>query len=462
MIPTSLREVAAATGGTLVDVVDPEAAVLGPVVSDSREVRAGSLFVALPGSRVDGHAFARDAAAAGAVAVLATHPVGTPAVVVDDVLLALGRLARAHLDRLPHATVVAVTGSAGKTTTKDLLAELLEPLGPTVAPPGSLNNELGLPLTVLRADEATRFLVLEMGARAESHIAYLCDIAPPRVGVELLVGTAHLGEFGGQEAIASAKAELVRALPADGVAVLNDDDPLVAAMASLATGRVLRFGTGATADVRAVDVTADAQGRARFRLVTSDGTCPVSLRLVGVHHVTNALAAAATAWVLGLPVERIGRLLSDAQPRSRWRMEVTERPDGVVVVNDAYNASPESVRAALQTLKVIGEGHRTWAVLGEMRELGAAATAEHDAIGRLAVRLDVSRLVVVGEAARPIHLGAQLEGSWGEESVFVPDAAAAVTLLSRELQPGDVVLVKASRAVGLERVAEALLGEDAA
>lgn len=463
MIATSLRAVAAATGGMLVDVADPAAEVAGPVVADSREVVPGALFVALPGTRVDGHAFAREAFDAGAVAVLSTRAtVGVPTVVVDDVLVALGRLARSHLDGLPRTTVVGVTGSAGKTTTKDLLADLLPALGPTIAPPGSFNNELGLPLTVLRADERTRFLVLEMGARAEEHIDYLCAIAPPRVGVELLVGTAHVGEFGGRASIARAKAELVRALPADGVAVLNADDPEVAAMAGLANGRVLRFGEGDDADIRAVGTSVDDRGRARFRLVTPDGAADVALQLVGGHHVTNALAAAATAWVLGVPTEDVAVTLSAAVPRSRWRMEVTERPDGVVVVNDAYNASPESVRAALRTLKVLGEGRRTWAVLGEMRELGDTSVAEHDAIGRLAVRLDVSRLVVVGQAARPMHLAAQMEGSFDDESTFVADADEALELLRRQVQPGDVVLVKASRAAGLERVAEALLEEVAA
>lgn len=457
----SLREIAAATVGALVDVPDPQARVTGPVVSDSRQAQPGSLFVALAGDRADGHAFARDAVDSGAVAVLAARPVGAPAVVVDDVLTALGRLARAHLDLLPRTTVVGITGSAGKTTTKDLLADLLADLGPTIAPPGSFNNELGLPLTVLRANQETRFLILEMGARGLEHIDYLCTIAPPRVGVELIVGTAHVGEFGGRDTIAQAKAELVRALPADGVAVLNADDPEVAAMAAVAGGRVLWFGQASRASVRAEEVELDRHGRARFRLITPDGQHPVSLRLVGAHHLTNALAAAATAWVLGLPTDRVARRLSEAGPRSRWRMEVTERPDGLTVVNDAYNASPESMRAALQSLKVIGQGRRTWAVLGEMRELGECATAEHDAIGSLVVRLDVDRLVVVGEAARPIHLAAQREGSWGDEATFVPDVAEAVALLQRKVRPGDVVLVKASRAVGLEQVAAALLSEAA-
>ena len=462
MIPTTLREVAAAVGGTLVDVADPDQLLVTSCVSDSRAAGPGALFVALSGTRVDGHAFAVDAMAAGAVAVLSSRPVGAPAVVVDDVLRALGRLARAQLDRLPQVTVVGITGSAGKTTTKDLLADLLATQGPTIAPPGSFNNELGLPLTVLRADADTRFLVLEMGARGEHHIAYLCEVAPPSVGVELMVGSAHVGEFGDRAAIARAKAELVQALPSDGIAVLNADDPTVAAMADRSGGRVVWFGQAPDADVRAEQVEIGADARASFRLVTPDGQADVRLGLVGAHHVTNALAAAATAWVSGVGTGTIAELLTGAQPLSPWRMEVSTRADGVVVINDAYNASPESMRAALQTLKVVGAGRRTWAVLGEMRELGDTAVTEHDAIGRLVVRLDVSRLVVVGEGAKPMHLAAQLEGSWGRESEFVPDVAAAVELLARELRAGDVVLVKASRAAGLERVAAAVLDEVAA
>jgi UDP-N-acetylmuramoyl-tripeptide--D-alanyl-D-alanine ligase len=456
MITATVAEVAAAVGGSLADGADPGAVVLG-VTSDSRTVQPGSLFVALSGTRVDGHEFAGDAVASGAVAVLAVRPVGTPTIVVDDVLIALGKLARFHLGRLPDTTVVAITGSVGKTTTKDLLADLLQRLGPTVAPPGSFNNELGLPLTVLSATRETRFLVLEMGARAESHISYLCEIAPPTIGVELMVGSAHVGEFGGRDSIARAKAELVRALPDSGVAVLNADDDQVMAMAALSKARVVTFGTAKSAVVRAVDIVVDERDRPTFRLVTPDGAVTVPLGLSGTHLVVNALAAAAVAWSVGMAPEHIAAALATAQPRSRWRMEVTDRSDGITVINDAYNASPESMRAALKSLKQIASGRRAWAVLGEMRELGNDSAAEHDAIGRLAVRLDVQRLVVVGEEARPIHLGASLEGSWGDESMVVPDATAAIQLLEKELLPGDVVLVKASRAVGLERVAHALL-----
>jgi len=457
VIPLTLREIATAVHGSLVAVPDPDAVVVGPVVADSRVVGDGGLFVALVGDHADGHDFAAEAFAAGAVAVLSARPVGGPAIVVDDVLLALGRLARAVVDRLPGLTVVAVTGSAGKTSTKDLLAQVLDGLGPTVAPSGSFNNELGLPLTVLSVDAGTRFLVLEMGARGEGHIAYLCGVAPPDVAVVLMVGAAHVGEFGSIAAIADAKAEIVTALAPEGQAVLNADDRAVRAMASSTSAPVTWFGTAPDADVRATDVHTEPTGRAAFVLSTAEGRAAVSLQLVGEHHVANALAAAAVATHFGATVQQVADALSRAVPRSRWRMEVVERADGVTVINDAYNASPESVHAALKTLAAMGQGRRTWAVLGEMRELGEASTVEHERVGRLAVRLDIDRLVVVGAAAEPIYLAACLDGSGGEKPVLVPDPDAAVALLRRQVRPGDVVLVKAARAVGLERVASALL-----
>lgn len=459
MIPLTLEEVAAVTGGRLADGADPRRTVAGPVAVDSREVAAGALFVAVAGERVDGHDFAAAALDAGAVAILAARPVGVPAVVVPDTVGALGRLARAVADRLPAARITGITGSSGKTSTKDLVGQLLANLGPTVAAAGSYNNEIGVPLTVCRAEATTRHLVLELGARGVGHIARLAAMAPPRIGVVLNVGTAHVGEFGSRDVIARAKAELVESLPADATAVLNADDDLVAAMAARTSARVVTFGLSETADVRAEDVELDASGRPTFRLVTPQGSAPVRLRLYGEHNVSNALAAASVAAACGMTVDDIAAALAEARAQSRWRMEVTERADGVTVVNDAYNANPDSVRAALKALVGMARGRRTWAVLGEMLELGDASRDEHDAIGRLAVRLDVSRLVVVGQGARPMHLGAGLEGSWGKESIFVPEAPDAVELLRTQLRSGDVVLVKASRAAGLERVAQALLAE---
>ncbi|KJY29242.1 UDP-N-acetylmuramoyl-tripeptide--D-alanyl-D-alanine ligase, partial [Streptomyces katrae] len=412
-----------------------------------------------------GHEYAERAVAAGAAAVLAARPVGVPAIVVDDVEKALGALARAVVGRL-GTDVVALTGSAGKTSTKDLIAQVLQHHAPTVWTPGSLNNEIGLPLTALKATAETRHLVLEMGARGIGHIAYLTGLTPPRIGLVLNVGTAHIGEFGGREAIAQAKGELVEALPSEaegGVAVLNADDLLVRAMSARTKARTVLFGEAEDADVRATEVRMTPSGQPSFTLHTPTGCSDVTLRLYGEHHVSNALAAAAVAHVLGMSVEEIATALSGAGTLSRWRMEVTERADGVTIVNDAYNANPESMRAALRALAAMGGagkegGGRTWAVLGPMAELGDASLAEHDAVGRLAVRLNVSRLVAVGgREASWLQLGAYNEGSWGEESVLVSDAQAAIDLLRSELRPGDVVLVKASRSVGLERVALALL-----
>jgi UDP-N-acetylmuramoyl-tripeptide--D-alanyl-D-alanine ligase len=491
VIPLTLAEVAAAVGGRLHD-ADGSEAVTGSVEFDSRRLGQGCLFVAVPGERVDGHDFAEAAIRAGAVGVLAARELPVPSVIVPAVewrasrahalagdtdgsgaavLAGLAALARSVVDRLTPGglAVVGVTGSSGKTSTKDLIAGVLAALGPTVAPPGSFNNELGHPWTVLRADEHTKHLVLELSARGVGHIAALCEIAPPRIGAVLNVGTAHLGEFGSREEIARAKGELVEALPSaddGGVAVLNADDPLVAAMATRTRARVVFVGGSATATVRARDVVLDEQARAGFRLVTPVGETSVRLALHGEHHVGNALTAAAIALELGMDLAGVAAGLAAARPVSRRRMEVTTRPDGVTVINDAYNANPESMRAALKSLATMarsggGEPRRSWAVLGAMGELGDDMVAGHDEIGRLAVRLDINRLVVVGEQAAPMHQGAHLEGSWGEESVLVPDVDAAVALLRDELRAGDVVLVKASNVFGLWRVADALLATPA-
>ncbi|MDX6207602.1 MAG: UDP-N-acetylmuramoyl-tripeptide--D-alanyl-D-alanine ligase [Frankiales bacterium] len=448
----TLDQVAAAVGGVVADGAGDE--VVGSVTIDSRTAGPGSLFVALAGEHVDGHSFA---AGAGAAGVLAARPVGVPAVVVPDVAVALGRLAHAVLEELADVTVIGITGSSGKTTTKDLLAALIEPLGPTVAPVGSYNNEIGLPLTVLGADRTTRHLVLEYSARGAGHIAYLCRVARPDIAVELNVGVAHLGEFGGRDAIAAAKAELVQALPADGVAVLNTDDQRVAAMAGLVGGaRVVPY--GAAGQVRAEGLRFEA-GRARFTLVAPEGEAPVALRLYGSHMASNALAAAAVALELGVAIDDVAARLSAAVPRSHWRMEVSERADGVTVVNDAYNANPESVRAALETLVSLAGDRRSWAVLGEMAELGEGAADAHLRTGALARQLGVSRLVAVGNAAAAIHTGAVSVGASAQQSVPVPDLAGALDLLRSELAPRDVVLVKGSRSAGLDRLATALLAD---
>jgi UDP-N-acetylmuramoyl-tripeptide--D-alanyl-D-alanine ligase len=459
VIPLSLAQVCEITGARLADVPDPDIMVTGPVVIDSREAAPGGLFAALPGTRTDGHAFAGQALAAGAAAVLATRAVGGPALIVPDVQAALGTLARAVIDRSPQLTVIGITGSAGKTTTKDLTAQLVESLGPTVAPRESFNNEIGHPLTVLKVTDQTRYLVSELAARGPGHITELCQIAPPRLGAVLCVGLAHAGEFGGVEAIAQAKGELPAALPADGVAVLNADDHRVAAMAQRTAARVVTFGRSAGATVRAERVVLDDQGRPGFLLVTPAGSAPVQLQLHGEHHVHNALAAAALAGELGMPAAEVAAGLSAAVARSRWRMEVTRLSDGVTVINDAYNASPDSVRAAVAALVAMASGGRAFAVLGYMAELGDEADQLHEEIGALAAGAGLDGLIVVGDKATPMLAGAKAVGSWQGELLYVPDDAAAVAALRERLVAGDVVLVKASHSVGLESVALALTGE---
>ena len=466
MIPLTLAEVAAVLGGRLAGGANPDALASAPVEFDSRRVAPGGLFLAFAGEHVDGHDFAGTALAAGAVAAIVTRPCGLPSIEVDDPLAAIAALAAHVVRRLPDVVVIGVTGSSGKTSTKDLLADLLSRLGPTIAPLGSFNNELGYPHTVLQADTDTRFLVLETSARGVGHIRFLTEIATPRIGVVLNVGSAHLGEFGSRDAIAQAKGELVEALPPaaeGGVAILNADDPFVRAMGSRTSARVVTVGAGARAEVAAADVRVDALGRAGFTIVTAQASAPVQLRLSGEHQVGNALAAAAVALECGLPLADAAAGLSAATARSRWRMELIERADGLLIVNDAYNANPESMRAALKTLAGIGRAggrRRTWAVLGPMGELGEQSLTEHDAIGRLAVRLDISRVLAVGEQARAIAHGAALEGSWDGESSWVADVEAAARLLRAELRAGDAVLVKASRSASLERLV-ALLADDA-
>jgi UDP-N-acetylmuramoyl-tripeptide--D-alanyl-D-alanine ligase len=469
VIELTLAEVARAVGGEL---VGGDAVVTGAVTADSRALAPGDLFIALPGERVDGADFLPAAAAAGAAGALTTRPdPALPSVVVTDPVAALGLLAHEVHERLVSAGLVTVgiTGSSGKTSTKDLLGQVLAAAGPTVSPQGSFNNDIGLPLTVLSADAGTRYLVLEMGARGPGHIARLCAVARPRIGVVLNVGSAHLGEFGSPEVIAQSKGELVEAVPAEGTAVLNADDPRVLGMAPRTAGRVVTTGVEAAADVRATGVTLDERARPRFTLVAAGEEHPVALQVVGVHQVANALSAAAAALAAGMTPAAVAAALSTAGPRSRWRMEVDQRPDGVTVVNDAYNANPESMRAALAALGRL-PGQRRIAVLGAMGELGPAADAEHARLGRDAVRAGVDLLVVVGGDAVGIATGARAERSAArgnteqgesDDVVEVPDRESARQLLAGLLAPGDVVLVKASRSYGLEQLAADLLAEGA-
>jgi UDP-N-acetylmuramoyl-tripeptide--D-alanyl-D-alanine ligase len=458
MIPLTLPEIAAIVGGEVDADTDPATVVSAPAFLDSRRPERDGLFVAIAGEHADGHDYAAAAVDGGAAAVIGSRETGVPTVVVADVEAALQALAAEALRRLRRTNadlrVVAVTGSQGKTTAKDMIAAVLSDVAPTVATYQSFNNELGLPLTVLRADASTRYLVLEMGARGVGHIADLCAIAPPDVSLVLNVGVAHLGEFGSQDAIARAKGEIVEALGPEGIAVLNLDDPRVAAMAPRTRARVRTFGRGPGADLRLEAVELDDFGRPTFDLHQGTERVRVRLQLLGEHQASNSAAAAAVGRALGLRLDQVAGSLGRIEVLSPWRMELRERADGLVVVNDAYNANPDSVRAALETLAGIGRrtGRRTVAVLGEMRELGSSSDAAHEQVGRLAGELGIDTVVVVGEGARSITRTARAAS-------FYPSVAEASAGVRENADSGDVVLVKASRAAGLEAVAAALLAE---
>lgn len=462
MIELSLGEIAEATGGQVHPATAADTKVTGGVVTDSREVDPGGLYVARLGEHADGHAYVPAAARAGAVGALTDRVVeDLPCVVVPDTTDGFAALGREVVDRCTAAgglRIVGITGSSGKTSTKDLAAQVVGRLGPTIAPIASYNSEVGVPLTVCRLTEDSAYLVAEMGASGVGHIDFLTAIAPPQVGVVLNVGTAHLGEFGSREAIAHTKAELVRALPADGLAVLNADDPVVAAMAEQTSARVLTVGLGPDADVRADDVQINERGQASFTLrLPGEQAVPVALRLHGPHHVGNALAVAALAHEWGMDAPELALALGEAGAVSRWRMEVHERSDGVTIVNDAYNANPDSMRAALRSLAVMRSGGATVAVVGEMRELGEDSAAEHHAVGELAAGLGIDTVVTVGEGAVPVASGFRSAG--GRHTHVCTDTDAARVLLEEILAPGDVALLKSSRDSGLRFLGDALVGE---
>jgi UDP-N-acetylmuramoyl-tripeptide--D-alanyl-D-alanine ligase len=448
MIAMKASEIASVVQGTLHgdDVIVTQAAVI-----NSSEAIAGSLFLAIKGERVDGHDFVADARTHGAVLTLSTKSVAGSHIVVADVVVALGKLAQHVRSNLLNLTVIGITGSQGKTTTKELLTAILSTAAPTVAPHGNFNNEIGAPLSLLHCTEETKYCVVEMGARHKGDIAHLCSIAQPNIGLVLKVGTAHLGEFGSVEAIAQTKSELISSLSADAIGILGTYDDFTPKMAALHKGKNLTFGEGPECNIRATDIEV-REGRAHFDLITPEGRSAVGLRIVGLHQVANALAVASVATVLGFSLDQIASGLSTAESQAKWRMEIEELPS-LVLINDAYNASPEAMAAALQTLVLFAQerGGESWAFLGKMHELGESSDADHAGVGTLASELGIDHLVCVGAP----QYGAQIAAGSATTVHLCTDKAEALAVAAH-INPGDVALVKASRSEKLEELADSI------
>jgi UDP-N-acetylmuramoyl-tripeptide--D-alanyl-D-alanine ligase len=447
MIKLSAREISLIVNGSLHG--DENIMVTQAPAFDSRKAKSGSLFLALIGENTDGHNFCSDAFANGATLALTTKVVDQPCVVVSDVMQAVADLAKFARVQLTNLTVIGITGSQGKTTTKDLLNYILSSVGETVAPVGSFNNELGVPLTILECNEQTKYCIVEMGARHIGDISALCEIAKPKIGAVLKVGNAHIGEFGSREAIAQAKSELVSSLGSGGIAVLGTYDQFTPAMKVADGVSVLTFGERSDCNVRAADVEI-REGRPHFDLVTKSGRAAVGMRLVGLHQIPNALAAAAISSALGLSVDQIAGALSMAELASKWRMEIFEL-DGRLMINDSYNANPESMAAALRTLALFAQerGGSSWAVLGKMHELGASENADHAAIGQLVSDLAIDHLLTVSMPA--YSQGVPVDS---ETKVHQLNDKNSVVNLLNQMQSGDVLLVKASRAEHFEEIAQ--------
>jgi UDP-N-acetylmuramoyl-tripeptide--D-alanyl-D-alanine ligase len=464
VIAISLQEIADAIGAELIG--DGSITIAGSVETDSRLISAGSLFVAKPGEITDGHLFISAAIDKGAIAAIVEHPVPEEIaqLIVKDSVEALGLLAAhvvAKVKALGNMTVIGVTGSNGKTTTKNMLREVLSTQGPTIAPAESFNNEVGAPYSMLQISEHTKFLVVEMGAGGPGTIRYLAQMSKPDIGIELKVGLAHAGEFGGIEVTESIKSELVQELTEDGIAILNADDERVMNMVSKTKAKVVTFGLGDESTYSASDVAISLQGTS-FSFTGADGvSSPVQLQILGEHHVYNALAALTVAELVGVERSKAIQALEQMKLAEKWRMEMHVASNGVTVINDAYNSSPDSMRAALQTLAQLGRlsGKKTVAVMGEMAELGAYSAHEHDAIGRIAVRLNLGQVVVVGKGAKLIHMGASQEGSWDGESQYFEEISDALGYLREMLTGDEIVLVKSSKSANLRYLGDDLLKE---
>ena len=446
MIPLQAMKIAEIVGGKFHG--DDVTVTQAPVIN-SRQAIAGSIFLAIKGEHVDGHDFVEDARTHGAVLTLASKAVPGPHIIVDDVIVAVGKLAHHVRVQLPNLTVIGITGSQGKTTTKELLASVLSNIAQTVAPSGNFNNDLGMPISLLECTEQTRYCVVEMGARHAGDIARLADIAVPNIGVVLKVGSAHKGEFGSVEAIARTKSELISALAPSAVAILGTYDDFTPKMAALHSGKSSFFGETSSCDIRATDIEF-REGRAHFDLVTPEGRTAVGLRIVGLHQVANALAVAAVATELGLSLDQIASGLSTAESGAKWRMEIIELPQ-LLLINDAYNASPESMVAALGTLALFAQerGGESWAFLGKMHELGESSQSDHAAIGTLASELGIDHLVCVNA---PEYASSAENGSL--TTIHLCASKDEASVIARNINEGDVVLVKASRSEKLEELAQ--------
>ena len=466
MIPLTLEEISVAINAATLN-LDSNLKVTGKVVIDSRKVSQGDLFVAINGEKVDGHDFCHEAIKKGAIAVISSKElVGIPTLLVKEgnaasmnvdqpTVIALGKLASYLLMKLPNIFKIAVTGSSGKTTTKDLLFDLGNLIGPTVAPVGSYNNEIGMPQTILECDEKTKVLILEMGAREVGNIKKLCQIAKPDTSILLNIGSAHIEIFGSRELILKTKSEIIECLNAEDVAVLNHEDETFSKQKTKA--KVVSFGLSG-ADVSAKNVVLNDKAQASYELEFEGKVSQVNLKLVGAHQVSNSLAAAAVFLKKGLDIDLVAKTLSNSVAKSKWRMQVEVNRKNITVINDSYNANPESMKAAIRTLKQAGADKKTFIIVGEMLELGSDSKQMHEEVADLIQKLDVKKTLVVGNGAKIVsdYLS---NNAYKGRLEFCMDIDSAISKTKEMVEINDVVLVKASRAIGLERVANALMND---
>lgn len=466
MISMTIEEIAKAITSEMKN-IDSQSKVSGKVMIDSKKVKPGDLFVALKGEKVDGHNFCQEAISKGAVAVVVSQAIkDLPCLVVTEgnkesadvdqpTVIALGKLAKYLLSKLPNIWKIAVTGSSGKTTTKDLLSELGNLVGPTIYPIGSFNNEIGLPQTVLECDESTKVLILEMGARKQGNIRHLCEIAKPDTSIILNIGQAHFEIFTSVEKILQTKSEIIECLSKSDIAVLNHEDSTFSQQKTKA--QIISFGL-AGADVSAKNIILNDKAQAQFDLEFQGKSSPVKLQLVGAHQVSNSLAAAAVFLQRGFSVEKVAQVLSSIAPKSKWRMQVESNKANVTVINDSYNANPDSMKSAIRTLKQLGIGKKTVAILGEMRELGEISKSAHEEVAALVNKLLIDKVVIIGNGATPIF-DYLTKNEYQGNLYFVENVEKAILQIKNFVEPNDVVLVKASRSIGLERVAQAILDD---